>query len=307
MGEPVNMTLTGYGWVTSDGGRGFVIWDEDGNWVRDPHQIVPTVMIEIVGPVYFEWDQKYDVMFEYDIFGDYQIHYPKNGEQVSPGKYFIHSYAPNTVEIEIVECSELVIEKVKISGPDEVFTHTYNEWELKITVANLGDSCTLNDVTVHDVLPAELELLDYSPTQGTLDIRKPGKGKMGSTHLTWYVGHLGSPNAFCGPYQAELILKIATTQNPAGKQEFTSPGVYSLNDGATAKATVVETGEKITAGPTGTIKVTAIEPEEMSDTKAGHDSANGINGSGAVHLILLTQLSAFGLVALCYWKRSKRK
>jgi uncharacterized repeat protein (TIGR01451 family) len=263
IGEPVNITVDGHITVTSGTwlSRGYIVKDEDDNWARDPPILATEDYYEFDGPIYFTWDQTYDVMFEYDIYGNYQVHYPKNGQQVSPGKYYIHSFAPGFVEIEIVQCSELTIEKLKISGPDEVFIHTYNEWELKITVANLGDSCTLNDVTVYDVLPAELELLDYSLTQGTLDVTKPGKGKMGSTHLTWFVGHLGSPNAFCGPYQAELILKIATTQNPAEKQEFTSPGVYSLNDGATAKGTIAGTEIEVTAGPTEPINVTALDPE----------------------------------------------
>lgn len=261
IGEPVNITVNGHITVTSGSwlSRGYIVKDEDGNWARDPPILQTEDYYEFDGPIYFTWDQTYDVMFEYDIEGNYQVHYPKNGEQVSPGKYYIHSFAPGFVEIEIVQCSALIIEKVKISGPDEVLIHTYNEWELKITVSATHPAGSgFDGVTVYDVLPAELELLGWTASQGTLSITKPGEGKMGSTHLTWDVGYLG---CWVGN-SAELVLKIATTKNPAGKQEFTSPGVYSLNDGATVKGTVVETNEEVSAGPTEPITVIALDPEK---------------------------------------------
>lgn len=259
IGEPVNITVDGFITVSSGTwlSRGYIVKDEEGEWARDPPQWGTNDYHEFDGPIYFTWDQTYDVMFEYDILGNYHKYYAKNGQQVSPGKYYIHSLAPGYVEIEIVECSELTIEKVKISGPDEVFIHSYNEWELKITVtATNAPGSGVEGVTVYDVLPAEFELLEWTASQGTLSITKQGKGKMGSTHLTWDVGYLG---CWIGN-SAELVLKIATTKNPAGKQEFTSPGVYALNNGATAKGTVVENNEEITAGPTETITVKALDP-----------------------------------------------
>ena len=106
----------------------------------------------------------------------------------------------------------------------------------------------INDVVVYDVLPAELELIEYELTQGTLSATKKGKGKMGSTHLIWDVGDLYG--------DAELVLKIATRKNPAGKQEFTSPGTYLLNEGATAEGIDESTGESLAVGPTDPIYVT---------------------------------------------------
>ena len=258
IGEPVNITVTGHIKVSSGTWlqRGYVVKDDAGKWARDPPQVGTDDYHKFDGPVYFTWNQKYDVMYEYDIDGNYQVHYPENGKQVSPGKYYIHSFAEGFVEIVVVECSKLTIEKVKISGPDEVYTHTYNEWELKITVTAMHPPGSgINSVNVYDVLPAELELLQWTASQGTLSIDKPGNGKMGSTHLTWDVGYLG---CWIGN-TAELVLKIATKENPAGKMEFTSPGTYLLNEGATATGIDPTTGEEMNAGPTQSIAVNATD------------------------------------------------
>ncbi len=161
------------------------------------------------------------------------------------------------------ESISLDISKIKLSGPDVVFTHSYSEWELKITVVNLNDSCALNDVVVSDVLPAEIELLNFTLTQGILEVVERGQEGSGATDLTWRVGHLGSPGLLCGPYLAEMVLKIGTKQNPAGKQEFTSPGTYILNEGAFATGINSVTGDAVEAGPTPSITVTAIDMEMM--------------------------------------------
>lgn len=105
-----------------------------------------------------------------------------------------------------------------------------------------------------------MKLLEYERSQGNLDVIKKGKGKMGATHLTWLVGNLTG--------DAELTMRIATRQNPAGKQEFTSPGNYSLNDGAWLKAISCSTGEKIEEGPTSPIIVTALENPHYKNKKS---------------------------------------
>jgi PKD repeat protein len=458
-GEPVHITITGYRvGPSSDFDRGYLIKDELGHWVRDPREVHTTDIFDSWGPDNHTWNQKYELLYECDIDGNYRIHYPNNGEQVSPGKYYIYPEPGNCepAEIEIIERPKLKIEKEKISGPDEVLTHTYNEWELKITVSNmfpkiqlspisldvslhmnvsieetvlavenlggivneiyynrlmisitpdliddlahilsiqwiqkisvpipfnlgtrgeeeenmylylkagtfdpiygepsflkpilkidgykddvegywivqmnqtitpeiqdeidalgaymsfyLPDSAycvrmtnevkeevadlpfvravvlfqpqykimpslistyeeyfdiedvALEEVVAHDVLPAELEILEYELTQGTLDVIKKGKGKMGATHLTWFIGDLSG--------DAELIIKIATRENPAGKQEFTSPGEYLLNDGAWVEGIDCSTGETIKEGPTDPIYVTALENPDYNNKKS---------------------------------------
>jgi chitodextrinase len=264
-GEPVHITITGNRvGPSSDFNRGYLIMDEFGHWVRDPPQLHTTDVHYRSGPDNYTWYQKYEILNEYDISGNHRIHYPNNGEQVSTGKYYIYPYPGNCepAEIEIIERPELIIEKEKISGPDEILTHTYHEWELKITVSGASPTKSYENVVVYDVLPAELELLEFELSQGTLTVTKKGKGKMGSTHLTWHVGDLYD--------EAELILKIATRKNPAGKQEFTSLGKYLLNEGASAKGTDSSTGKNLRAGPTEPIYITVLENQNHNNKKPHH-------------------------------------
>jgi hypothetical protein len=253
VGEPVHITVTGYRvGGSSQFDRGYLIKDEFGHWVRDPPLITFDIVISY-GPDYYMWNQKYNIWFEFDFSGNPQKYYPNNGEQVSLGKYYIYPHPGDCepAEIEIIARPGLKIEKEKISGPDEILTHTYHEWELKITVSGASPTKSYENVVVYDVLPAELELLEFELTQGTLTETKKGKGKMGATHLLWDVGNLEN--------EAELIIKIATRKNPAGKQEFTSPGTYFLNEGAWLKCFDNSTQENIEKGPTDPILVIVLE------------------------------------------------
>ncbi len=162
------------------------------------------------------------------------------------------------------EPAEITIEKVKLSGIDEGQTLTYYEWELQITVENVGGSPAV-DVIVHDVLPAELGLLEMvassgnttsvysSGLEGTRSQMLPTVTPVKSTHITWIVGEM-QPGAV-----ETLYLRIFTRVNPGGNQEFTSPGTYSLNDGAWLCAEDSLTGESICEGPTPPITVEIFE------------------------------------------------
>jgi uncharacterized repeat protein (TIGR01451 family) len=168
-------------------------------------------------------------------------------------------------EPEIPAPAELVIEKVKLSGIDDGFTHTYYEWELLITVTNNGGADAL-DVTVYDILPAELELLENIPSTGTTISSSqsslsgtraapvgPTIQPVRSTHISWAVGTLA-------PGQAEtLYLKVCTRLNPAEKQEFTSPGIYVINEGAYAEGTDSLTGEPIFSERANAITVSVLD------------------------------------------------
>jgi hypothetical protein len=258
-GEPVHITITGLrGGPSSDFTRGYLITDEFGHWVRDPPHLHSTDFHHSWGPDNYTWHQKYEILYEYDLLGNHRIHNSYNGEQVSIGKYYIYPYPGNCtpVEIEIIERPKFKIEKEKISGPDEVLAHTYNKWELRIIISGATPNNSYEKVVVYDVLPAELELLEYELTQGTLTVTKKGKGKMGATHLYWDVGNLEN--------DAELIIKIATRKNPAGKQEFTSPGTYFLNEGAWLKCFDNSTQENIEKGPTDPILVTVLENQNKN-------------------------------------------
>ncbi|MFH0816445.1 MAG: hypothetical protein V1934_06490 [Methanobacteriota archaeon] len=157
--------------------------------------------------------------------------------------------------------AELEISKVMLSGITEGYTFTHYEWELLITVSNVGGS-DAEDIVVRDVLPAELELLEMLPSDGTacylnegdaiLQLRLPPiiiLPVVRATHITWTIAEM-APGA-----EETLCLKICTRVNPGGNQEFTFPGNYTLNDGAWLSATDTLTGDEISAGPTPPITV----------------------------------------------------
>ncbi|UCG71105.1 MAG: PKD domain-containing protein [Thermoplasmata archaeon] len=251
VGEPVVLTYKGIHDPYAPCTGHFLILNESGDivfWFGPVYH--PTVVAPVHGTVSYSWNQTYQV---FDL--SWQPISP-TGEQVPPGKYYAWYSEPfwpgfGPVEFEIMECPGLKIDKEKISGLDEVITHTYNKWELKITINGVSSSDGYENVNVYDVLPAELKLLDYELTQGALSVLKKGKGKMGSTHLTWNIGDLNG--------EAELILKIGTRKNPAGKQEFTSPGKYLLNEGASVEGTDSSTGKTIKVGPTEPIFVSVLK------------------------------------------------
>ena len=111
-------------------------------------------------------------------------------------------------------------------GPSVVDVKEYNEWTLLIGIAGSD----LSDIVITDVLPAELELLDYTVDMGTVTI-STGNGKS-ATHITWTI----NDPLTCGG-DARLYLHVATRLSPSGKfYRFTSPGCYYLNEGAHLEA-----------------------------------------------------------------------
>jgi hypothetical protein len=170
-----------------------------------------------------------------------------------------------TVTVIAPEPAALTVEKVKLSGIDEGVTHTYYEWELQITVTNTGGSDVL-DVVVYDVLPAELGLMEIVPSVGYFTYTGMGGTRAApvgpsilpvrSTYITWTVGTMA-------PGQSEtLYLKVCTRLNPAGKQEFTSPGTYIINEGAYAEGVDSLTCDNIASLPANAISVTITDPVE---------------------------------------------
>jgi len=103
------------------------------------------------------------------------------------------------------------------------------EWFIKITV---HPPYPIEDVVVTDRFGAEIEIdppFPYSITDGTVSYYT--KGNSNKVFLTWNIGTLPA----C--HTAKLVIKISTDLNPAGKQEYTSPGTYELNSGAVLKFT----------------------------------------------------------------------
>jgi hypothetical protein len=141
--------------------------------------------------------------------------------------------------------------------------NTFVAWQLKITVTNTHGHA-IEDVTVKDRLGAELMLLDADPStpliideisisQGEWSYYT--KGKSEKVFLEWDVGDLGPGQS------ATLIIGIGTDLNPSGKQEYTTPGCYWLNSGATAKWIDPTDGLQYSAS-SNRIKVIVVGEEE---------------------------------------------
>jgi len=107
-------------------------------------------------------------------------------------------------------------------------------WQIRITVS-LPSSWDgpIENVIVKDRFGAEIEIDAYMYITGDdwTKLEISTKGKSEKVFLTWYIGTL-SPGE-----TAQLKLLISTDHNPAGKQEYTSPGCYELNSGAVLKFT----------------------------------------------------------------------
>ena len=115
-----------------------------------------------------------------------------------------------------VVCSKAEIEKILLKGNTTVPLKTKEFWTFRILVKSYGDA---KNYTIKDTIPGEFEIASISASSGNYLITQTGKAK----HVMWYVKVTD---------EEYLDVTIYTTKNPAGKQEFTSEGYYSLNDGA---------------------------------------------------------------------------
>ena len=101
----------------------------------------------------------------------------------------------------------------------DIVIHTENYWGIPA-----------ENVRLYDRFGAELEVVGWY-AEGTYD-NDPDfytKGKSEKVFLYWDIG-THEPGEY-----ATLYLTMATDLNPAGKQEYTSPGTYELNSGAVTK------------------------------------------------------------------------
>jgi len=112
------------------------------------------------------------------------------------------------------------ISKILLSGSTEVPLFEREVWTFRILV----ESETGGNYTVLDTIPAEFEVLGIDVSSGSYTLIHHGR----SCKIVWEVHVDGSEF---------MDVTIATKLNPAGKQEFTSPGRYNLNDGAEIKET----------------------------------------------------------------------
>lgn len=138
------------------------------------------------------------------------------------------------------------------------------QWAVVIDVTNPFEY-TMEDIVITDRFGAEIEideLFPYSITHGTAQWDYgPGEGKKKPNwkskklFLTWEIGDLAPEET------ARLILLVSTDLNPAGHQEYTSPGIYELNSGATLKFIDPEQDMQLSA-VTDSIYVTVLPTED---------------------------------------------
>jgi PKD repeat protein len=126
------------------------------------------------------------------------------------------------------------------------------QWALKIEVTNTFPY-TMTDAVIKDRFGAEIEIDEPFPvsiTHGTASYTT--KGKSEKVFLTWEIGDLQPGDT------ARLVLLVSTDINPSGKQEYSEPGIYELNSGATLKFIDPEQDMELSAC-TDSIYVTVVE------------------------------------------------
>jgi hypothetical protein len=120
-------------------------------------------------------------------------------------------------------------------------------WRVTVVVTNPNLSET-RGVTVSDNFGGEFAVTGITPSQGTVQTTLSGVAQ--KVHLEWTVGTIPAGGT------ARLQLVASTKLNPAGRQEYTSPGVYQLNSGATVKYALATGGQ--CSATSNTIQVTAV-------------------------------------------------
>lgn len=174
-------------------------------------------------------------------------------------------------------------------GDGDAVIEVGEKWcfKLRITVTN-NTSSTIEDVVVTDMFGAELEMVEVSgdtvPSPDYLgpwpDKMKPvwtnpdpwpdvtilWAGKSRKAHLTWIVGDV-EPITVIWP--SILTVTVCTDKNPVGEQEYTSPGCYCLNSGATAKGFL--DGYQVSAGSGPLCGISVVEAVDFSVSPTDHD------------------------------------
>ncbi len=173
--------------------------------------------------------------------------------------------ATDSLTVEVLPVpANLEITKVKTSGVDKGYVHTYYEWELVIEVTNTGWSDAI-EIEVKDGMPHNLVLVDYATTAGNVTIvdacngtgtrasseisidaapSPPTTFPMKETQITWNLEKLM-------PGESQRLYLMVSTKDCG----FCNPGVHYLNKGARVIGVDTLTGGEIFAGPTDPITV----------------------------------------------------
>jgi hypothetical protein len=146
-----------------------------------------------------------------------------------------------------------------LTDPLDVPIETCVVWIARICIINTDNYC-YTDLVITDHWGAELagQSMDYPFVNLQPTIHTRGKSHKqsfeGQYRLTWYVtyisGDVSDPDdvdnsgELCPGESAHIEMYVWTDLNPAGRQEYTSPGDYTLNSGPTDKWLSVEDGHQ---------------------------------------------------------------
>jgi len=161
--------------------------------------------------------------------------------------------------------------------PLEVPINTCVWWVLRIEVTNtfFGTDTGMQDVVVTDRFGAELDGQPLSDVPVNVEVITHSRGQSGKetfetqVRINWCVtGDLVAGECVDGGQllpgeSAFLDMLVWTKLNPSGKQEYTSPGTYEMNSGATAKwvdQSGVQCAPLANCPSTSSIDVIAFEP-----------------------------------------------
>jgi hypothetical protein len=235
-GEPVKIKISGMNaWTSTYLDWGYVITDEDGNWVRDPPSFTTYDVIIVDGDINYLWNQTYDFMNEYDLEGTPRVHYDKNGEQVPTGRYFIHFLLDMDifVEIEIIDSSAEISISLK-TDKDEYYPGEI----VIIIITNMGTQPIYVKNGGNFQIKDYLDYIIYSSYHsGDNSISlQPGE----SAIYTWnqsYLPYTASTRYFAGPGNYFLYY----LGHPMGK--IVGPAVFKIKerDYVTSKSVLVST------------------------------------------------------------------
>ena len=157
--------------------------------------------------------------------GNHEIHVLAEEFDASGGLgHMVFKVTYGVPEIAKVLVDPVDLPDIDEDGIGEVPIGTAVTFTMDITVTN-NTGVTLTNVVVHDRLGGEFYLESAAAATGTIDTWT--RGKTAKWFIDWTISSL--PNG----QSATLTIVASLDQNPGGHQEYSSPGTYDLNSGAT--------------------------------------------------------------------------
>lgn len=169
--------------------------------------------------------------------GNHEIHVLAEEFDTSGGlghMVFKVTYGVPEIAKVLVESEPVLTPDTNGNGIDEVPIATQQAFTMDITVTN-NTGADLTNVVVHDRLGGEL-FLDSATTATTGTIDTWTRGKTAKWFIDWTIASLPDGQS------ATLTIEASLDENPGGHQEYSSPGVYDLNSGATIVSAETEVG-----------------------------------------------------------------